>query len=83
MQSLIIDFDGKAGIQVKQFFKERATAISLCTPQHRWWWWFSTKAGTKGLRGRKPAKEKDAVGLVVPDEEQERVIAVETLMRQC
>lgn len=35
------------------------------------------KAGTV-LRRRKSAKEKDAVGLVVPDEEQERVIAVKT-----
>lgn len=77
LPSLIIDFDGKAGIQVKQFFKERAISINLWTPRHRRWWSLSAKTGTV-LRRRKSAKEKDAVGLVVPDEEQERVIAVKT-----
>lgn len=37
------------------------------------------------LRRRKSAKEEDAVGLIVPDEEQERVIAVKIFItwRKC
>lgn len=39
---------------------------------------FSAKATMTGLRRRQSAEEENAVGLVVPDEEQERVIAVKS-----
>lgn len=56
--------------QVKQFFfKDWALSIVLIILQH----WFSAMTI---LRRRKSTKEEDAVGLLVLDEEQERVIAM-------
>lgn len=56
-------------------FKEWATTIVILILQH----WFSAKPMT-GLRRGKFAKEEDAVGLVVPDEEQEGMIAVKSFI---
>ena len=56
---------------------------SIQAPGTALWMSPGVAAGQGHLRGRDSATEEDAVGLDVLDEEQERVIAVETLMRQC
>lgn len=60
------------------FFKEWATTIVILILQHCFSC-FSAKPVT-GLRRGKFAEEEDTVGLVVPDEEQEGMIAVKSFI---
>ena len=61
--------------KAKILFKEWAVSIVILVLPH----WFPAKPMTDLRRG-KSAKEEGAVGLVVPDEEQERVVAVDSFI---
>ena len=66
--------------------KEKESKGTCCTsiqaPGTALWMSPSVAAAQGRLRGRDSATEEDAVGLDVLDEEQERVIAVETLSKR-
>ena len=68
------------------FGKENASKGTCCTsiqaPGTSLWTSPSVAAAQGRLRGRDSATEEDAVGLDVLDEEQERVIAAESLTKR-